>query len=87
LRSPEPAADLLGRRVQAFRPAQARRRIRDQVPGTLADSIQLRYRLIQVDPDPPYQPGRADELAQGFTERLSAGHVTPRATDSAASAA
>ena len=43
-----------------FRPTQARRRVREQVPGTLPGGVQLRYRLVQVHPDPPHQPGRAE---------------------------
>src|SRR5450755_1165244 len=56
-----------GRRAAALGAGSPPRR--GKVTGTLAGRVQLRHRLVQVHPDPPDQPGCADQLSERLAER------------------
>src|SRR6266516_796430 len=66
--SPESLPDFFRDPVDAFRAAEALRGVRGEITRTLAGRIQLRYRLVEVHPDPAYQPGRAHKLPEQFME-------------------
>src|SRR6266516_957959 len=66
--SPQSLPDFVRDRVDAFRAPEALRSVRGEITRTLAGRIQLRYRLVEVHPDPAYQPGRAHKLPEQFME-------------------
>ena len=71
--SPESLPDFFRDRVEAFRPAEALRRVREKITRTLPGRIELRYRLIKVHAYPAYQPGSAvSSLSSSWNAALSA---------------
>ena len=67
--SPESLPDFFRDRIEAFRPADALRRVRKKITRTLPGRIELRYRLVKVHADSAYQPGRAHKLPEQFMEQ------------------
>ena len=78
---------LLRSGIEAFGAAEAFLRVREKITRTLPGRVQPRDRLVEVDADPPDQPGRADQLTQRLPQGASAAVAVPRAAASAASAA
>src|SRR6266487_5409779 len=62
--SPKSLPDFIRDRVDAFRALEALRGVRGEITRTLAGRIQLRYRLVEVHPDPAHQTGRAHKLPE-----------------------
>src|SRR5271157_307761 len=67
--SPESLPDFFRDRVDAFPAPEALRGVRGEITRTLAGRIQLRYRLVKVDPDPAHQPGSAHKLPEQLMQQ------------------
>src|SRR5579859_6251659 len=71
--SPQSLPDFFRDRIEAFGPADALRRVRKKITGTLTGRVEFRDGLIEVHAYSAYQPGSVVQLPEYFTQRRAVG--------------